>query len=157
PGGMCQACVLSDVNADGISDLIGTASAIVVMLGDGSGHFHRVLGLPVWLSGVAVAVGDLDRDSLPDIVGISVGDIAQTFFTQLSSRSDTNDSNRTDGFDVSAVGRLAGSRPCSDADPGCGSAYRRNVDVNLDGVIDGDDLSEVARQFGRLRRSASPL
>ena len=55
----------------------------------------------------------------------------------LGQRADLNGSNRIDGFDLNDVGRLLGTAA---SDPG----YRRRIDVDLNGQVDGDDLVSVA-------------
>ena len=41
--------------------------------------------------------------------------------------------------------------------PSTDSGYERNVDVNLDGVIDGDDMCFVGARFGELVNEGSTL
>ena len=70
---------------------------------------------------------------------------AKILFNQLADRADVNGSNRIDGFDISAIGRLRG---ITSTDPD----YRRNGDVDLNGIIDGTDLTLPAMRFGELRK-----
>ena len=149
-----------DFNADGVSDLVVQSrqrAAVTFLVGRGDGTFTRTdLGLPAIPN--AVATTDPDGNGAQNLaIGECVLASVSTLSNQLDPRADVNGSNRIDGIDINAVGRLAGSRACDPADTGCRSPYRRAVDVDLNGLIDGDDLALVAARFGRLSRAVSPL
>lgn len=157
---------VGDFNLDGLPDLaVGNsqANSVSLLLQDDDGLFSRAPDAVVATGSRSVAVGDLDHDGLVDLVVANSGvpnqyapDTVSILLNQLRERSDLNGSNRTDGFDVAALGRLAGKRS---TDPG----YERNADADLNGIIDGDDLSIVASRFGmanrepRLVATAPPL
>lgn len=66
-GGNPTALKLSDLNADGYLDIVTTNDATMsVLLGDGSGRFFAKPAVEV--SASALAIGDVDGDTVPDIV-----------------------------------------------------------------------------------------
>jgi hypothetical protein len=146
--------VAADFNGDGVPDLAATiyfADSVNVLLGDGHGGFTPAADLEVGKSPRELAVGDFDRDGRADLaVASSRSSAVNIMFSQLEQRADTNGSNRIDGFDIAAIARLAGVQRGD-------VAYRRNADVDLNGVIDGDDLALCAHRMGKLNRGASPL
>jgi len=143
-----------DFNDDALVDLAVTNSAsasVSILLGDGEGGFVRPPDVTVASGPSALSVADLDGAGGIDIaVANTSGDSVSLLFNQLVKRSDLNGSNRTDGFDVNTVQRLAG---LAIADPG----YQRNADIDLNGIIDGHDLALVADRFGEFNKVASPL
>jgi hypothetical protein len=145
---------VADFNNDGVADLIVTnelGDSVSVLLSNGLGGFLRIPDITVRDRPVSVAVGDFDADGGVDAaVANRDGDSISTLHNQLSDRADVNGSNRIDGFDVAAIGLSAALRS---SDP----SYERNVDVDLNGIVDGDDLDVVAARFGELREVASPL
>jgi hypothetical protein len=133
----------------GYTDVLG--STVSILLGDGLGSFERAADLGVGRQPRSVAVGEFNGDGAADLAVANTGaNTVSILYNQASDRADVNGSNRIDGFDIAAVGRLMAIRS---ADAG----YRRNVDVDLSEVIDGDDLAVVASRFGELRREVSPL
>src|SRR5262245_21604755 len=145
---------IGDLNADGLPDLAVSNSlsdSISLLLGTGGGRFVRTADLTTGRQPLDLAVADFDDDGAPDIAVTNFADdTVVTLFNQLVDRADLNGSNRVDGFDVALIGRLIGTRS---TDPG----YRRSADVDLNGTIDGNDLSLSANRFGKLNREASPL
>ncbi len=143
-----------DFNADGLPDLAVSQSlsnSIGLLIGRGDGRFVRTADLTTRREPVSLAVADLDADGAPDLaVANRLDDSVSALFNQLARRADLNGSNRVDGFDVAIIGRLMGTTSA-------GAAYRRSADVDLNGVIDGEDLCLAAGRFGALNRAASPL
>jgi len=145
---------VADLNLDGLDDLafaLRDDHSIGGLINGGAAGFVRT---PVFYSGRLprfVTAADLDEDGAPDLVASNVGsDSISIFLNQIEDRVDPNGSNRVDGFDVAEVSRLSAVR-IEDDD------YRRTHDVDLNGVIDGDDLALVVSNFGRLMKQASPL
>jgi len=154
-GASPQSVAVSDFNDDAIQDLAIVNSddnTVTVLLGDGLGSFTRTvdLHLPGGVSPASVAVGDFNADGEPDLAVANLHGVVRLLFNQLHARADLNGSNRVDGFDVAAVSRLAG---CGAGDP----CYRRNADVNLDGIVDGNDLAVIASRFGGFIKPGSAL
>ncbi len=145
---------MGDFNGDHLQDLVvpnASGNSVSLILGDGLGAFTRIVDFQVGIEPNSIAPGDFDGDGLPDLAVANAGsDAVSLLFNQFPLRADLNGSNRVDGFDVGTIGRAAG---CADSD----FCYRRQVDADLDGVIDGGDLALVAARFGRLNRAASPL
>lgn len=57
-----------DVNGDGLLDFVGGSPDVCVMLGDGSGALAPGRRFGVAQAVLALAVGDLDQDELPEVV-----------------------------------------------------------------------------------------
>jgi hypothetical protein len=67
---------LRDLNADGILDVIAVTvgqSAIVALLGRGNGVFDEAVERGTSVPHLAVAVGDVSRDGVPDVVTVTTG------------------------------------------------------------------------------------
>ena len=65
--------VVADFNADGFQDLaIGNGFTISVLLGNGSGGFAAATGSPFSLEAQALAVGDFNRDGIPDLAAANL-------------------------------------------------------------------------------------
>jgi len=145
-----EGLVSADFNADGTADLAVTdRGRLQLLLGTGEGLV--LTRSPAIHPPNRVAACDLDGDDLPDLITTGVSPpFVDLLANQLRDRADVNASNRVDGFDLAAIGRSASAQV---GDPG----YGRNVDVNLDGAVDGDDLTLVAQRFGEVIRAASPL
>jgi hypothetical protein len=151
---------IGEFNEDGVVDLAVSyySDSAGVLIGDGVGGFELATDAAVGRLPSSVAAGDFDGDGATDVAAANeVGNSVTVLFNQLAHRADVNGSNRIDGFDVAAVIRLAGSEPCDPPGSDCGSVYRSNVDVDANGVIDGDDLHFVSMGFGELVRLDSPL
>ena len=76
----------ADLNGDGHPDIVTPAherKAVTVMLGDGKGGFNPAPGSPFAMFGgfSAVAIGDLNRDGVPDVAICHHGD-PQSEFTE---------------------------------------------------------------------------
>ncbi|MCP3980532.1 MAG: hypothetical protein GY716_14615 [bacterium] len=143
-----------DVNRDGLIDLIALNSArgsVIVLLGDGTGHFESGPQLSVGSSPGALALGDFNGNGALDAATSqsSAGTVA-LLLNQLDRRADVNGSNRIDGIDIATLGRSIG---IDDSDPD----YRRSADVNLDGLVNGDDLAIGGSRIGKLNDFGSPL
>jgi hypothetical protein len=146
--------VAADLNLDGFDDLayaLGGDHAVGVLISNGEGGFAP---MPVFHSGPAptsLAAADLDGDGVSDLTAAhSLRDSLSLLYNRIHDRVDPNGSNRVDGFDLAEISRLTGAGPGQ-------SGYRRTHDIDLNGVIDGDDLALVASQFGVLMKTASPL
>ncbi len=144
----------TEINADGETDLIVTNAAsdsVSLLLGRGDGGFVRAPDVGVGDDPAGIAAGDFNLDGAIDVAVVNrLDDTVSILLNQLAARADTNGSNRIDGFDISAIGRRMGADART-------AGYDRASDVNLDGQIDGDDLSLSAEHFGELSRLASPL
>lgn len=162
-GPIPQSLAVGDFNGDGVPDLAVThdyqESAVNFLIGNGRGRFNATRELPVGDSPNALASADFNGDGAPDLAvadvrlaagGNIIRGIVDILFSQLHARADINGSNRVDGFDAAALSRLAG---CSSTDP----CYDDAPDVNLDGVIDGEDLALLASRFGAPVRPGSSL
>ena len=151
------AMAVGDFNHDGAQDLATVdynGHGVRVLLGDGLGNFVRPLDLAIGEYPTSVVAGDFDGDGETDLAVANLYSRSLSLLhNQLHARADLNGSNRVDAFDVATLDRLAG---CVENDPS-NPCYRRNADVNLDGVIDGDDLALVASEFGMLMRTGSSL
>jgi len=149
-----HAAAIADFNADGLPDLAVSHSlsdSVGLLLGHGDGSFARASDLTTEDEPLGIAVADFDADGAPDLaVANHLDDSISAFFNRLDERADLDGSNRIDGFDIAAIGRLKGIAAGE-------AGYRRTADVDLNGVIDGDDLGLVARRFGEVNRDASPL
>ena len=150
-----RGAMAADFNSDGALDLAivdAEAKNVTLLMGDPGdrhGEFSISAAFQVGAAPGALAVGDFDADGNPDLAVANFGGGGvSVVLNQIEARSDVNGSNRIDGFDLDALGRLAGLRSWD-------AGYRRNADVDLNGVIDGDDLARVARRFGRLNREPS--
>jgi hypothetical protein len=145
---------VADINDDGETDLIVTNAAsdsVSVLLGRGDGGFVRGPDVGVGDDPAGIAVGDFNLDRAIDVAAVNrLDDSVSILLNQLADRTDINGSNRIDGFDISGIGRRMGSDARA-------ASYHRASDVNLDGVINGDDLRLSAERFGELSRLASPL
>jgi hypothetical protein len=163
-----RSVVAADLNADGALDLAvanssnSSVNVLLGLVGEGLGSFSPPMDFQVGNSPYSMAVGQFNADGVLDLAVLNAGvfpdanSTVSLLLNQLESRADTNGSNRIDGFDVARVNRLAGALASAcDGNPAC--SYRRDADVDLNGVIDGDDLCLVASQFGKLRKDASPL
>jgi len=146
--------VVADLNLDGLDDLafvLRNDDSVGVLINDGEGGF---VPTPLFHSGSeprSLAVSDFDGDGTPDVAASNLqGNSISTLFSQIEDRVDPNGSNRIDAFDVAGVGRTWHLRS---GEPG----YKRNWDIDLNGVINGDDLSLVASRFGSLVKEASPF
>lgn len=142
-----------DHNDDGRDDLAvaNSEGAVHLLIGDGAGGFYGTADLELGSALSSVAAGDLDHDGAPDLaVADLLADLVTSVFGRLDERSDVDGSNRTDGFDIARIGRTLGAR-AGDA------GYKRNADVDLDGIVDGEDLALAAGRFTALNRSLSPL
>jgi hypothetical protein len=148
------ALVVDDFNLDGYEDFafgLGLHGSVGLLINDGGGEF---MPTPVFRSGrspTSVISADFDEDGAPDLAASNLrSDSVSVLLNQIKKRVDLNGSNRVDGFEVVEIGRrtpaLVG-----------GAGYRRTHDVDLNGVIDGDDLALVGEQFGELIEEASPL
>jgi VCBS repeat protein/HYDIN/CFA65/VesB family protein/thrombospondin type 3 repeat protein len=155
--GAPESLSLADFNKDGLPDLAVVSSetgTAEILQGTGTGAFFS--GAVLWVGGnlSSVAAADFNDDGAQDL-GISLapssgrGSMA-ILLNRLPQRADLNGSNGVDGFDVGEIGRRAG---CRQRD----ACYRENVDVNENGMIDGDDLALVASRFGERGKSESPL
>ena len=148
------ALVARDVNADGSSDVLvvsAGSNSTSLLLGDGEGNLVPMPDISIGESPRALATGDFDRDGRGDVAVVQrLDDSVTVLFNQLALRADANGSNRVDGFDVAAIGRSAPAVPAE-------AGYGRNLDVDLDGRISGDDLAIVGGRFGELNVAASPL
>ncbi len=153
-GVLPSSAVIGDFNADDVADVAvtnGNSSSVSILLGDGRGGISADSEFGVAPGPNSVAMGEFNGDGAVDLVVANFGgDTVSILFNQLSDRADLNGSNRIDGFDVAAIGRLAGR---GSGEPG----YRRGFDVDLNGTIDGNDLALVASRFGELRKEVSPL
>ncbi len=143
-----------DPNDDGKPDLVvvnASGDSLSLLLGRGDGSFARGPDIAVGNEPRQIAVGRFDAGEALDLaVTNRLDGSISVLFNRLAERADTNGSNRIDGFDLAAVTRIRAADP---SDPN----YRRSADVNLDGMITGDDMSHIATSFGELRREASPL
>jgi hypothetical protein len=163
--GRPESMAIDDLNADGLPDLVVDAGPLHLFMGEDNRVFFQIAELVAAARDKHLTTADLNNDGLPDLVLLNQGfgvapNISPdpimlvqgvgTLLNQLPARSDVNGSNRIDGFDVTAVSRLAG---CARTDP----CYRRDIDVDLNGWIDGDDLTRVGVRFGDLNRRFSPL
>ncbi|MCP3981939.1 MAG: choice-of-anchor D domain-containing protein [bacterium] len=143
----------NDLNEDDAIDLaiVDSRGFLSIRLGDAQGDFRKTVDLGVGRDPRFVTAGEFNDDGAVDLVVVNQGSASLSLvFQRLGERADVNGSNRIDGFDAVAVRRLAGL--LADA-PG----YRRNADVDLDGTIDGIDLTHVASRLGTLSREASSL
>ena len=142
-----KAVVIGDLNEDGVPDLAaldGETGTMIVFLQGQDGAYLRQPALAVGDDPQALAMGDFDGDDRPDLVVTDAGGDSATLLTnQLEARGDVNGSGRIDGFDVSAVSLAAG---CALGSP----CYRRSADVDLNGLVDGHDLTWIASRFGAL-------
>jgi hypothetical protein len=136
-----------DLNLDGFDELVyvfRNLDSVGVAISDGEGGFVKT---PLFLSGGDprfAAIADFDEDGTPDLASSnSAGASVSIFLNRMEERVDPNASNRVDGFDVAEIGRRT---PAGVGEPG----YRRTHDVDLNGVIDGDDLAIVGERFGGL-------
>ena len=140
-----------DANRDGSLDLVLSESryllpdALHQFAGDGSGSFHLMQIASVRAD--VQTLGDVDGDGAADLLSS-----AEILLNRGRMRADANGSNRVDGFDLALVGRSMGA---AEGEPG----YQRGADVNLDGVVDGADLADVAlsSRFGALLDVPPPL
>ncbi len=152
-GSAPQTTYVADYNGDGTKDLAvaRAGGSVTVWIGNGMGGFLRGADLVAGRGLESIAVGDFDLDGRRDlVVADSTQGTVTALFNQLDQRADLNGSNRVDGVDLAEVGRPWGVE--------LGQAgYRRNADVDLNGVIDGDDLGLVAERFGQLNKVVSPL
>ncbi len=152
-GSAPQTTYIADYNGDGTKDLAvaRAGGSVTVLIGNGMGGFLRGADLVAGRGLESIAVGDFDLDGRGDLVVVdSTQGTVTALFNQLDQRADLNGSNRVDGVDLAEVGRPWGVE--------LGQAgYRRNADVDLNGVIDGDDLCLVADRFGDLNKVVSPL
>jgi hypothetical protein len=153
-GGSPVSLVVSDLNLDGLDDLAYSLSdddSVGALISGGEGAFAVT---PVFHSGpepASLAAADLDGDDAPDLIAANPpSDSASLLFNRIHDRVDPDGSNRVDGFDVAEISRLRGSVVGD-------SVYRRTHDIDLNGVIDGDDLALVASRFGELMNVTSPL
>jgi len=72
-----SALVLADFNRDGNLDVAATnndSSNISILLGHGDGTFSSAPAVPTSAKPVACAVGDFNRDRIPDLAVVSIGD-----------------------------------------------------------------------------------
>jgi hypothetical protein len=143
-----------DFNDDGDVDFVVInlfSDSMTVLLGDGTGHFVRATDLDLHNGPLAVSIGDFNEDSRPDLaIANYIPGSTTVLLNSLRERADINGSNRIDGFDIAHLGLRAGSENGD-------QRYRRQEDVNLDGMIDGEDLTLVASSFGEVRFATSPL
>jgi hypothetical protein len=152
-----RSLLAADINQDGHDDVVVVSElsdSVSVTLGDGNGGFIHAFDFGAGTSPMNVAVGDLDADGevdlvVPAFIENGYGAVVQ-LLNQITLRSDVNESNRVDGFDVALVSTRAASTRGE-------TGYRVDADVNLDGRIDGDDLCWIALRFGELNRKFSPL
>ena len=164
--------VVGDFNGDGLPDLAAVNEAggtVTVLLRVEEGDYFRQPDLEVGDAPVSVHLGDFDSDGHTDLaVADLAGDSVTVLFNRLPDRADVNGSRQIDGFDLAAIGLRSGvGRSCSESKTQscsedaecpsgqtCDDAYRRNVDVDLDGLIDGSDLTWAAMRFGDFLASA---
>jgi hypothetical protein len=138
--GLPNSLAIEDINLDGLADLLAyTSGGLVVVLGTGGGGLRPV---DVGLVGAGGFLGDFTGDGFPDL--------GPWITNRVPDRADTNRSNRVDGFDLADVGRHCGLRRED-------SGYRLALDVDANGMIDGDDLALVAVRLGEPIEVASPL
>jgi len=148
-----RSLAVADLNLDGALDIAAATgdSSASFYLGDGEGGFVTLPGIRVGKRPVAIVAADLNLDGAPDVAVVCENsEWVNPLFNQIADRADINGSNRSDGFDLAAVGLLFAVR---EGDPG----YSREVDVDVNGIIDGEDLGRIVSRFGELRREASPL
>ena len=141
-----RSLIVADLNADSLPDLAVVnqpSGTVTIVLAGMEGNYLAQPELKVGNEPVFISAADLDADGHPDLaIANSGGDAASLLFNQLLERADTNGSNRIDGFDLIAVGRAGGCAPPGDC-------YRRAADVDLNGLVDGNDFIWVASDFGR--------
>ena len=145
---------VDDFNLDGFDDIAYVTfptDDFSLLINTGDGQFAS---LPGYISGshpVAVISADFNEDGAPDLAAVNTGsDSVSVLLNRIGDRVDTNGSNLVDGFDLTEVHRRLAIRAGE-------TGYDRLYDVDLNGVIDGDDLASVASRFGETIRQASPL
>ena len=150
--GPASALVARDMNDDGRDDLaISTSDSVDLWLQSATGGFLPGDQTAITHSAGSIVGGDFDGDGYPDLaVALRDSERVGLIRNGTAARGDSNRSNRVDGFDVNTIGRAIGSA-IGDA------LYSPEVDVNLDGVVDGDDIAITASMFGKTIRQPNGL
>jgi hypothetical protein len=112
-----QSVVVGDFNGDGIPDLAvanfgSNSNTVTILLGNGDGTFTQAANIPV-PSGVgsnSIAVGDFNRDGIPDLAIVNEGGSTVTIFLGKGNGTFTHavDNTVTTGTGSLAVGDFNG-------------------------------------------------
>ena len=90
-GGELSAIAIADLNADGNADLIvaNFSSSITVLRGNGDSTFAAGINATVGSGAQSLAVGDWNRDGIPDVVTANTNDNTLTVVTSVLTQKAT--------------------------------------------------------------------
>jgi hypothetical protein len=153
---------VADLNNDNRDDIVvstagagigesGGVDLVEILISDGERGFFRPPAVELGQGEDSLAVGDFNGDGRLDVaVAVFLENKIDILFSRLNDRADVNGSNRVDGFDLAELASLWTIRS-GDAE------YRRNVDIDLNGMIEGHDQSLLISRFGQRVRQGSNL
>lgn len=84
PASQVELVEVSDINVDGNVDIVfsdGSVPGIQVAISSGGGSFDTLAPYSVSYDPLGIAFGDLDGDSLPDVVAVNHGEVLSVFLT----------------------------------------------------------------------------
>ncbi|MEE8112660.1 MAG: hypothetical protein V3T54_08005, partial [Acidobacteriota bacterium] len=160
PTAVISDLTIGDLNGDSLDDIAWTEEnldRVVVWLGAGDGEFFLAPGspYPVGDAPSGIALIQANDDNGDGIAGsLDQQDICVTqkgsnnvliLRNRLTRRADINGSGRVDGFDLARLGRAFGLSYDLTNPPG---GMIPPSDLDLDGDVDGTDLSLFTIRFG---------